>query len=300
MKNHLKTAMKTKILILFLLVNYLGFSQKHNIDSNSTKRVYMPLKFYKEKHKKPLTKKDSLTFKYRDGDTLVLVENFFSPKGVKVPYEFKDSTFLKYYKKVAFNHKGDSISKKTSMKYWKDDIRVFFSESVSKKVKKELMSFAKEIDTKVDSLKISEVKRVEESNFIIYYFGDYEYESAMSNYKKTSNYSYWKENKIYKAAIKLDSDLYFNYKLQIYELKKHLFQTLGYFKFDDNLVCEDYFSGCYSDTKKLSTLDIELLKYHYSYGICKGTDLETFELNHAKAKEVLKEHNTLMYFLHQE
>jgi hypothetical protein len=41
-------------------------------------------------------------------------------------------------------------------------------------------------------------------------------------------------------------------------------------------------------TKRIWKKDLEILKYHYSYGICKGTDLIVFEKNHKDAKETLK------------
>ena len=280
---------------MFIVSSFYTYSQ-HKGDT--LRQVYISLKHYKKKYRKPLTRNDSLNFIYRDNDTLILVKNYHRPKGTSVPYEYKDSTFLYYYKKVAFNHKNDSVSKKTYMRYWKDDIRIFFSKSVSKKIKKELMSFGKNIASQVDSLEISEVKKVEKSNYIVYYFGDYDYESRMANYKKSDYYIYWKHNKIYRSSIKIDPKVYFNEQLMIYKLKEYFIKSLGHFKFINDFDCENYFSNCYSPNKKLSELDLELLKYHYSYGICKGTDLETFENQHKRAKEILKQHNQKMYFFH--
>src|SRR5690606_18941210 len=146
-----------------ILLTSSGFAQEKR-DTVRTNKIYMSLKNYKLKHKEPLTKNDSLNFRFKDNDTLVLLTDYKRPKGVSVPYEFKDSTFLHYYKKIAFNHPNDSVNKNTTMKYWKDDIRIFFSKSVSKKTKKDLMEFAKTIDNVIDSLRISEVKNVEDSN----------------------------------------------------------------------------------------------------------------------------------------
>jgi hypothetical protein len=54
-------------------------------------------------------------------------------------------------------------------------------------------------------------------------------------------------------------------------------RSLGYFYAQPNyLDCTSYFSSCPSD-KKIWKKDLEILKYHYSYGICKGTDLIVFE-----------------------
>jgi hypothetical protein len=48
---------------------------------------------------------------------------------------------------------------------------------------------------------------------------------------------------------------------------------------------------------KFGKKDLEILKYHYSYGICKGTDLIVFEKNHKDAKETLKG-NSKIEFIH--
>ncbi|NQY30713.1 MAG: hypothetical protein HRT69_14745, partial [Flavobacteriaceae bacterium] len=50
------------------------------------------------------------------------------------------------------------------MKYWKDDIKIFFSKSVSNKTRKKLMSFANSIAKEIDSVNIYETKKVENSN----------------------------------------------------------------------------------------------------------------------------------------
>ncbi|MCX7549798.1 hypothetical protein OS191_02955 [Xanthomarina sp. F2636L] len=284
-------------LSICLLSTSLCFSQKKDNSTYST--MYMTVKQYKNKYKVPLTKKDSLSFRVIHGDTMVQVSDFMRPKGNSVPYEYKDSTFLKYYEKVAFNHKKGVISDNTVMKYWKDDVKIFFSKSVAKKTKNDLMKFAEEISSQVDSLNIYEVNKVEDSNYIIYYFGDYEYESNLMNFKRSSNYQYWNgNNQIYKSAIKLDNEMYFNETLRLYELKKYFIQNLGYFNLIDDFKCESYFSNCYSSNKKLTPLDLELIKYHYSYGICKGTNLKTFQEQHQKAKETLEETGNKTMFFH--
>ncbi len=285
--------MKLLPILLVFLFSINSHSQKH-----TTKKTYMKIGEYKKIHKTPLIRKDTLNFRYHKNDTMVLIENHIRPKGINVSYEYKDSTFLHYYKKVAFNHKSDSVNKNTKMKYWKDGIKIFFSSSVSKQTKKDLMSFAKSVASHIDSLSVSEVRKVENSNYIIYFSGDYEYESRLAN-RKTSDYLYWnKKNQIYKASKKLDPDRYFNEKLRLYEMKKYFITSLGYFKKIDDFSCESYFSNCYSKSKKITVLDIELLKYHYSYGICKGTDLETFEGLHKRSKETLKKHNIKVNFFH--
>ena len=289
--------MKNIILFICLLLVFVGYSQKHEHTKDTIVNTYIPIKQYKVKFTEFLTKEDSLKFKFKDNDTLVLLENFL-PKGVYVPYEFKDSIFLKYYKKIAFRHKNDSITGKTTMKYWKDDIRIFFSKDVSKRVKKELMAFTRELSKDIDSLNISQVRKVENSNYVIYYQGDYEYESRMKNYKKSSYYLHWNgKNQIYRSSIRITGN-YFSDKLKLMKTKELFFQTLGHFKFINEFECENYFANCTSNNKNMTELDLEILKYHYSYGICKGTDLDTFEEQHEKAKEILKKDNYNMNFIH--
>jgi hypothetical protein len=58
----------------------------------------------------------------------------------------------------------------------------------------------------------------------------------------------------------------------ITSLKINFIRSLGYF-IPNYLDCTSYFSSCPSDKKEFGKKDLEILKYHYSYGICKGTDL---------------------------
>jgi hypothetical protein len=51
-------------------------------------------------------------------------------------------------------------------------------------------------------------------------------------------------------------------------------------------------------TKKFEKNDLKILKYDYSYGICKGTDLIVFEKNHQEATETLKNGNSKIEFMH--
>ncbi|MGY0392580.1 hypothetical protein ACW5R3_08510 [Bizionia sp. KMM 8389] len=292
--------MKTTFITSLFLVGFLVFSYAQESSKTHTIKKYMTLKSYQLAYKKPLTKQDSLNLVYRENDTLVLITDNMVPKSVSVPYEFKSANFLNYYKKIAFRTTGiDSVDKSNVMRYWKDPIRIYFSKSISKKVKKDLMSLAKSISSKVDSLNISEVKNIEESNYVIYYFDDYEYDLAMKNYKYTDYYLHWNnKNQVYRCGLKVNRKLFFNDRLISEKLKELFVGSLGHFKLSDDFSCESYLSNCQSENKQLTELDIALLQYHYSYGICKGTDLESFEEQHEKAKSILKEHNTLINFMH--
>ncbi len=293
--------MKKIITSLFLLIFIFGHSQKHEHKTDSIHKIYVPIKQYKKKFTEDLTKEDSLNFKFKDNDTLVMVNQTVS-RGVYVPYEEKDSVFLANYKKIAFNHKKGEFSYDTRMKYWEKPIKIFFSKDVSKNVREEFMKFTKEISSEIDSLNISRVRKLEDSNYVIYYSGNYEYESRIHHYKSSNYYAYWSlhSSQIYRNSMRIHIEKEFNDTLVLKKMKDLFLQSLGQFKFLDEFECDNYFANCHSDKKKFSALDLEILKYHYSYGICKGTDLLTFEEQHKQAQELLKEHGIKMNFIHHE
>ncbi|TYB76394.1 hypothetical protein [Bizionia myxarmorum] len=285
---------------LFILFGFISISQAQEHTTESSRKIYTSLKAYKLTYKTPLTKQDTLNFVVREHDTLVLITPKMSRNGKSVPYEYKDKSFLKYYKKSAFRSSGvDSTDQRQVMRYWKDPIKIFFSESISRKTRKDIMTLAKEISSQVDSLQISEVKKVEESNYVVYLFDDYEYDSLMKNYTNSDYYLHWNtRNQIYRCGVKIDTKIFYNQALISNKLKELFVSTLGHFYAINDLGCESYFANCYSENKQLTSLDLEILKYHYSYGICKGTTLQDFEVQHEKAKSVLKEHNVLINFFH--
>lgn len=282
--------------IMLLTLSNIVLSQHENVKNT---RTYISLKQYKKKYNQPLTKQDSIHFLIREGDTLVWDKNYIRPKGKSVPYEYKDDSFLKLYKEIAFRASKDSTKKSEPMRYWKNDLKIFISNSIDKKIKKEFFNFSKEISKNIDSLNIKQVKTVEESNFIIYLTGDFEYESRISNYTSTDYYMYWNGNsQIYKTTIRIIKEDNFNTTLLLNSMKDYFLKSLGHFELDYSLGCNNYFSGCQNGDVKLTKLDLELLRYHYSYGICKGTNIETFESQHEKAKEALKKHNHRVGFFH--
>ena len=262
------------------------------VAQNQPKRVtkrYLKIEHYKTFYNVKSVNLDSVEYKIYKGDTLIRHEPKPDPNKVLVPFDYRDSTFLEYYIPIAFR-----LSERTkdpmnqSMKYWRNDIKVFFSKSISKKLRKDFKSFAKFIDQNVDSLNIVVVKSLEESNFIIYTSSDYNYEPQLVNDDKDSGYYiYWNQkNQINKGVIKLNDEDLFNDQLKAYELKKRFLQTLGHFRLDERLDCRHYFSNCYSPKKEFTQLDLELLQYHYSYGICKGISLESFQNFHQQAQKI--------------
>jgi hypothetical protein len=179
------------------------------------------------------------------------------------------------------------------MKYWKSEIKVYFDSTVSNINRKELTKFFKYIDKEIDSLKISFVNKKTDSNYFIYCINkpnDINWEDRIVS-KTDGFYENWDgKQRIISCTLKLDTQKLYNQKVQITTLKKQFLISLGYFYTIENRDCKSYFSNCFSIDKELTKEDLELLKYHYSYGICKGTDLETFEKNHKRAQEIMKLH----------
>lgn len=287
-----------KILIFVLSFSFtmtsVGQDRKEPI-----KRTYVKLSDWHKLNDRPLTKEDSLNFMIRNNDTLVLIDGKKRSKGVFVPYTYKDSTFLDLYTRTAFRLKNDSTDFKRTTKYWKKPLKVFFADHVSRNIKRDFKKFAKSTIGLIDSLSIDFVRKVEDSNIIIYYKDDYDYESKTSKKQKGSYYMHWTGSKISKLAIYIDNSYFFSDKLRLMEIKRLFVMGLGHFELLKGLPCHSYFSSCISQEKQLTELDKELLQYHYDYGICKGTDLKTFTEQHKTAKELLKKDpNNRLRFRH--
>ncbi len=275
------------------------FCDAQNKNGKTTTRTYIKLSDWKKLNRQPLTKQDSLNFLIRNNDTLVLTDNKHRPPGVSVPYTYKDSNFLYLYSKTAFRLKNDSTDHKKTTRYWKKPLKVFFAENVSRSVKRDFERFAKSTIELIDSLSIDFVRKVEGSNIIIYYEDDFDFESKMNKKKNSDYYMHWNRSKISKLSIYVDNTYFFSDKLRLMEIKRLFILGLGHFQPLEVFSCDSYFSKCISEEKKFSDLDIELLKYHYDYGICKGTDYETFKAQHKRAKKILKASpNNRMGFFH--
>lgn len=293
-----------KIYIICFLITSIAFSQKKQKDSTFVSRRYVSIAYFKE-NGKTLTKEDSLSFVFSNKDTLVPVSDSFEfyEKGTQVRYEPKDSLFLETYKNVVYGTDSkDSISRKY-MRYWKDPISIYFHKSVPKRHRKELMKFAHKLSKKIDSLTIREVKDWDDSNYLVYYLdqeNNIELNSQMNNASASYRENWNDKSQINRAATRIDTRKVTDQHYQLILLKYRFFQSLGYFSSSKQLACSNYFSACRS-VRELSKTDLELLAYHYSYGICKGIDLNTFEKLHRENKEKLRENpNSEIYFMHTE
>ena len=99
----------------------------------------------------------------------------------------------------------DKLNKTVSLKYWKSEIKIYFTNSIPKKSMKSLLNFAELISNDIDPLKISEVKDIKDSNYIVYQESDYNHSDGLKN-SKTDFYISWNgRNIIYKEFIKINS-----------------------------------------------------------------------------------------------
>ena len=274
----------------------VGLLQAQDISDSFTHiegKNYITLSTYK-KTGLLLTAKDSSNFLIRERDTLVLLTNPEpTSKTVSVPYEYKDEKFLDLYKQVVFNSNNPKKKSKTYMRYWKEPIKLYVHNTIPESHQSNLVAFTNFISENVDSLNIRQVSTPEESNFIVYYTKndtDKDFEPKIND-NISGYYVNWNgNNQIYKAVVKVNTMNLTTEAFQLLHLKHNFFRALGHFNSSKDLPCSDYFANC-KTMKEFSENDLSLLKYHYSYGICKGSNLETFENQHKFFKALLKEDN---------
>jgi len=280
--------------VLFLIVTVLILvgcaSQKHEfhprLDFYGT---YMPISIYREMGER-ITQANSDNIVITAKDTFILIPNKDPFKGMKrVPFELKDSTFIDIYKNVVYGTHNENLKpERRNMKYWKDTISMYFDPSVEFPIKDSLFAFAKKIDLQVDSLFIKK----EDANYIVYsLYNDQSYDYEPKNTGSEGYYVNWNTNTftIYKGSLKIYGSSALSQSDKIENSKYHLFLSLGYFYDTKQLPCESYFSTC-PVSRTLSSKDIELIQYHYSYGKCMGQDLETFETQQRKMRKAKNKH----------
>lgn len=263
---------------------------------------YISLSYFK-KSGISITQKDSANFRYHNGDTLVPVpDDFEIPQDknkVKVPYEAKDSAFLEIYKNVVYGT-DESPKDPLFMRYWKDSVKVYFEPSVPVSHADDLMKFALKISKDIDSLNIKRVYTVDDSNYRIYYLNsEYNTDFEPRIVNKSGYYLHWNgRNEIYKTDLKINTGQTDNDNYIFELLKFQFFRSLGYFRSSKKLDCRSYLSAC-RVPRQLTNIDLELLKYHYSYGVCKGVNLEDFEELHSKFRKLRKKHeNVILEVVH--
>lgn len=290
-----RNSMKKALLFLTLLmVIQISYSQK---PVQNDADYYMSLKSFRN------LATDTINIKYikyivRNGDTLVpysssVVEN---EDLIRTKYILKDTTFLNIYKSIAYRATGNYDPQH---RFWKNDIIIFFGESVPRKHRRFLMNFIKENLGDVKNLNISKTRKLEDSNFIIYYDGDFEYENKFEgDYSNRINYqTNWISNRIVKSRIKMIPEFFNNEELLLSELLRTFVINLGYFNNSKTLGCRSIFSNCMEPIQKLSAIDLEIIKYHYSYGFCVGMNLGSFMEQDDMAREFYRLNPGRDYFV---
>lgn len=204
--------MMNKFLVytLFSLISFMGFSQDTLWKKRERVKKFIPMPMYVE-HFGQIN--DTVETMIKDGDTLVSVPVDFDPFDsgdyVQVPYNQKDSIFLSIYKDVVFNA-GKRGSQNERMRYWKDDIRIFFDESVPQEHAEKLMDFAKMISADIDSLNISRNFDREKSNYLVYYLNrehPTDYDPRMGSSKGGYYINWNRKNQIYDGKLKVNTEL---------------------------------------------------------------------------------------------
>ncbi|NJB35405.1 hypothetical protein [Croceivirga sp. JEA036] len=282
--------------VLVLIFNFcFVFSQTAQNEINNIQEIPIPYSNYKElKKNSKLSLGDSIGYFISNKDTLIRIKGGFvlnKKKFSNVPYEYKDEIFLNTYVKIAFKatNLNDTISK-NRMVYWKKPIKIFYTNTVPKTNRTTLNNFIKDTLNKIDSLDISIVNNKKFANYIIDFI-DFKRDNQFKTISKNYNEGYfvvWNNKaQIIRGEIKIDTDKIENTGIDDI-LKWRFYQSLGNFKGIKNLPCQSYLSDCNTGRKILDKEALEILSYHYSYGICKGTGLKEFKESHKKAKEMLK------------
>ncbi len=221
---------------------------------------------------------------------------------VKVPYEPKSDAFLDTYMEVVYRRSAypDSTNR-FRMRLWKEPVKVYVDPSVPVEDARALKEFARQIDGAVDSLRIEFVSSVDSSNYIVYQTNpqfNNQYEPRLSA-SLEGYYLYWKGAAITQGFLKIDTEAFRDTGIRKAVLLWRFYLSLGHFQPLGNPPCTAYLSQCFSSEKEISESDLEILKYHYSYGICKGTGIIEFMKQHRLARESLAQNpKNEFYFLH--
>lgn len=294
--------MRYLVFLLFLIFNFTASAQDTTVI-----RRYVNISYFKESGKQ-LTKQDSLNFRIQGKDTLVPVpEDYgtFDREGtVRVKYEPRDSAFLETYKNVVFGNHIKNIRPNQTMKLWKEDVKILFDSSVPQKHKKNLLEFASEISSGIDSLNIYEVASRDEANYFVFYRNsedEFDFEPRITN-PPGGYYINWNKNQqIDRGVLKVNAHHLKDQEAQLNLLKDQFLGSLGHFHNSPDFSCSSYFSKCKADKRTFGRMEKEILKYHYSYGICKGVNLETFEKLHQRMKARLEEDpNAQLFLIHSD
>ncbi|WP_299065284.1 hypothetical protein [uncultured Polaribacter sp.] len=289
---------KKNILFILLLFSLYTFSQverkKRLIKIEDFRKKYPNKNLDLSTHFFHIYKKDTLV---EDND-----KRYLNAKSVE--YEPKDSLFLEVYKDIVYQKYQISSVKNQRMKLWKEPLKIYFAPSLNQFYRNKIEDAANNLSQNIDSLEIRFVNNINASNYIIYQLDENnskKYSDDINNNEYVNYYIKWNRSRIYDAKLELNLNKYKNVNREVNAnfLLVNFYKTLGQFHNTSKVSCESVFSTCNSNKKELTDFDFEIIKYQYSYGICKFTNLEDFEENHKIAKERISR-GEKMIFIHLE
>ena len=289
---------KKNILYLLLFISLAIFAQQ-----NRQIRL-IKLEDYKKKYPNKKINLDTHFYRIHNNDTLVEDNDKRYLNAKSVEYEPKDSLFLEVYKDIVYQKYQVSGNKNQYMKLWKESLKIYFAPSLNQFYRNKIEDAANNLSQNIDSLDIKFVNNINASNYIIYQLDENnskKYSEDIINNNYVNYYIKWNRSRIYDAKLELNLNKYKNVSRDVNAnfLLVNFYKTLGQFHNTSKVSCESVFSTCNSNEKKLTDFDFEVIKYQYSYGICKFTNLEDFEENHKIAKDRISK-GEKMIFMHLE
>ncbi|MDT8348134.1 MAG: hypothetical protein RQ756_10050, partial [Flavobacteriaceae bacterium] len=223
-----------------------------------------------------LTPSDSTRVEIHQQDTLIRLTPKESKKLKLVPFKPVSQDFFKQYLNTVFE--TEEARKTKRLRYWKIPIKVYFSPEVDRRVKQNFRSFAEQLNTAIDSLDIEIVTELKASNFIIYYpEKDFDYEVRLNNTKSIDYYVHWDNTSIIKGFIKANPEYFIDKEQLSNMINKYFWLSLGRFYAQEKHPCESYFSNCIPENALPNDLDLEIMRYHYSYNFCGNTAYHTMK-----------------------
>tara|TARA_R110002049_G_scaffold82223_12_gene209337 strand:- start:2689 stop:3564 length:876 start_codon:yes stop_codon:yes gene_type:complete len=289
---------KKNILYLLLFMSLAIFSQ------NNKQIRLIKLEDYKKKYPNKKINLNTLFYRIHNNDTLVEDNDKRYLNAKSVEYEPKDSLFLEVYKDIVYQKHQISSNKNQHMKLWKEPLKIYFAPSLNQFYRNKIEDAANNLSQNIDSLDIKFVNNINASNYIIYQLDENnskKYSEDIINNNYVNYYIKWNRSRIYDAKLELNLNKYRNVSRDVIAnfLLVNFYKTLGQFHNTSKVQCESVFSTCNSNEKQLTDFDFEIIRYQYSYGICKFTNLEDFEENHKIAKERISK-GEKMIFMHLE
>ena len=284
--------MRLTFSLLLISLTFIKVSAQSNLDIN---RKYVSIKTIKKSEN--INLKNAI---YLANDTLVVEKSI--PMGVfEVDLGDFDSEFIEHYKAAVF---GNAKTRRKNynlsfIKMWSSDIKVYLDKSVDKKLKKELIPFFNDISEHSNSLKISVVSKLEDSNYLIYCKNSpSDLDQPIIKQDNPITYNLLcVNNKYYKGVLRLNTMSIYSFNEQVNNLKVYFFKSLGQFWLINNVPCESMLADCHSTDKKLTDLDYKILNFHYKNNYDSDVSIFKYEDIIEEYGRLRKEHPNQTKFL---